>query len=288
MDAKTIGELAAKYHATFLLSTPTFCVTYLRQCTREQFASLRYPVVGAEKLRPALAQAFYEKFGVRTLEGYGCTEMGPVVAVNTVDVPTSDPPQIGSRAGTVGRAIPGLLVRVVNPETFEPVPEGEEGLLLLNGPARMAGYLDDPRRTAEALHDGYYITGDIGRVDEDGFIYILDRIARMSKIGGEMVPHLKVEEALSGVLGESPCCVVGIPDPLRGERLVAMYTSAEVTPAQVYEHLAGNGFPPLWTPKRENYYRVDAIPTLGTGKLDLRKARELAEQKAAEKAHALA
>jgi acyl-[acyl-carrier-protein]-phospholipid O-acyltransferase/long-chain-fatty-acid--[acyl-carrier-protein] ligase len=81
---------------------------------------------------------------------------------------------------------------------------------------------------------------------------------------------------------------VGIPDPLRGERLVAMYTSAEVTPAQVYEHLAGNGFPPLWTPKRENYYRVDAIPTLGTGKLDLRKARELAEQKAAEKAHALA
>ena len=288
MDAKTIGELAAKYHATFLLSTPTFAVTYLRQCTKEQFASLRYPVVGAEKLRPALARAFYEKFGVRTLEGYGCTEMGPVVAVNTVDIPTSDPPQIGSRAGTVGRPIPGLLVRVVNPETFEPVPEGEEGLLLLNGPSRMAGYLNDPQRTADALHDGYYITGDIGRVDEDGFIHILDRIARMSKIGGEMVPHLKVEEALAGVFGETPCCVVGIPDPLRGERLVAMYTSAEVTPAQAYEHLAGNGFPPLWTPKRENYYRVEAIPTLGTGKLYLRKARELAEQKATATVHTVA
>ncbi|MGA2185781.1 MAG: acyl-[ACP]--phospholipid O-acyltransferase [Bryobacteraceae bacterium] len=288
MDAKTIGELAAKYRATFLLSTPTFCVTYLRQCTREQFAALRYPVVGAEKLRPALAQAFYEKFGVRPLEGYGCTEMGPVVSVNTVDVPTSEPPQIGTRAETAGRPIPGLVVRIVNPETLEPVPEGEEGLLLVNGPARMAGYLDDPRRTADALHDGYYITGDIARVDEDGFLHILDRIARMSKIGGEMVPHLKVEEALAGVFGDSPCVVVGIPDSLRGERLVAMYTSAEVTPAQAYEHLAGNGFPPLWTPKRENYYRVEAIPTLGTGKLDLRKARELAEQNAAAKAHIVA
>jgi acyl-[acyl-carrier-protein]-phospholipid O-acyltransferase/long-chain-fatty-acid--[acyl-carrier-protein] ligase len=288
MDAKTIGELAAKYRATFLLSTPTFCATYLRQCTREQFAALRYPIVGAEKLRAELAAAFYEKFGVRPLEGYGCTEMGPVVSVNTVDVLTSDPPQMGTRAGTAGRPIPGVVVRVVNPETFAPVPEGGEGLLLLNGPARMAGYLDDPQRTAAALDDGYYITGDIGRVDQDGFLHILDRIARMSKIGGEMVPHLKVEEALAGVFGDSPCVVVGIPDAVRGERLVAMYTSAEVTPAEACEHLVSQGFPPLWSPKRENYYRVDAIPTLGSGKLDLRRARELAAQKAAEKRQTVA
>jgi acyl-[acyl-carrier-protein]-phospholipid O-acyltransferase/long-chain-fatty-acid--[acyl-carrier-protein] ligase len=206
--------------------------------------------------------------------------MGPVVSVNTPDVLTCKPPQIGTRAGTVGRPIPGVMVRVVNPETFEPVADGGEGLLLVNGPSRMAGYFDDPQRTAAALHDGYYITGDIGRVDDDGFVHILDRIARMSKIGGEMVPHLKVEEALAGVFGDSPFVVVGIPDAQRGERLVVMYTSADVTPAQAYDHLAGNGFPPLWIPKRENYYRVDAIPTLATGKLDLRKARELAEQNA--------
>jgi acyl-[acyl-carrier-protein]-phospholipid O-acyltransferase/long-chain-fatty-acid--[acyl-carrier-protein] ligase len=281
IEAKAIGELAAKYRATFLLSTPTFCATYIRQCTREQFAALRYPIVGAEKLRPELAQAFYEKFGVRPLDGYGCTEMGPVVSVNTIDVLTSEPPQIGTRAETVGRPIPGVVARIVNPETFEPVAEGGEGLLLVNGPARMAGYLADPQKTGAALHDGYYITGDIATIDEDGFLRIVDRIARMSKIGGEMVPHLKVEEALAGVLGDSPCVVVGVPDPMRGERLVAMYTSPDVTPAQAYEHLAGNGFPSLWTPKRENYYRVDAIPTLGSGKLDLGKARRLAEQKAA-------
>jgi len=281
MDAKTIGEMAAKHHVTFLLSTPTFCVTYLRQCTREQFSSLRYALVGAEKLRPALADAFLEKFGIRPLEGYGCTEMGPVISVNTADVLTSEPPQIGTRAGTAGRPLPGVVLRIVNPETFEPMPEGEEGLLLVNGPSRMIGYLDDPQRTAAALRDGFYVTGDIAKIDEDGFIHILDRIARMSKIGGEMVPHLKVEEALSEILGDSPCVVVGIPDSQRGERLVAMYTSPEVTPAQAYEHLASNGFPSLWIPKRENYYRVDAIPTLGTGKLDLRKARELAEQNAA-------
>jgi acyl-[acyl-carrier-protein]-phospholipid O-acyltransferase/long-chain-fatty-acid--[acyl-carrier-protein] ligase len=280
MDGKTIGEMAAKYRATFLLATPTFCANYMRQCTREQFATLRYPILGAEKLRPELAQAFHDKFGVRPLEGYGCTEMGPVVSVNTPDVLTCKPPQIGTHAGTVGRPIPGVIVRVVNTETFEPVGEGEEGLLLVNGPSRMAGYYDDPQRTAAALHDGYYITGDIGRVDEDGFVHILDRIARMSKIGGEMVPHLKVEEALSGVFADSQYVVVGIPDALRGERLVVMYTAQDVTPAQAYEHLAGNGFPPLWTPKRENYYRVDAIPTLATGKLDLRKARELAEENA--------
>ncbi len=280
MDAKTIGELATKHHVTFLLSTPTFCVTYLRQCTREQFSSLRYALVGAEKLRPALAESFFEKFGIHPMEGYGCTEMGPVVSVNTPDVLTAQPPQIGTRAGTAGRPLPGVLARIVNPDTFEPVAEGEEGLLLVNGPSRMLGYLDDPQRTAAALRDGYYITGDIAKMDEDGFLHILDRVARMSKIGGEMVPHLKVEEALSGVFGDSPCVVVGIPDALRGERLVAMFTSSDVTPAQAYEHLASNGFPPLWIPKRENYYRVDAIPTLGTGKLDLRKARELAEQNA--------
>jgi acyl-[acyl-carrier-protein]-phospholipid O-acyltransferase / long-chain-fatty-acid--[acyl-carrier-protein] ligase len=287
-DAKTIGELAAKHQVTFLLSTPTFCVSYVRQCAREQFATLRYTMVGAEKLRPALAQAFYEKFGVHPLEGYGCTEMGPVVSVNTPDVLAIAPPQLGTCAESVGRPIPGVVVRIVNPETFEPVSEGEEGLLLVNGPARMSGYLDDAQRTAAVLRDGYYVTGDIAKVDEDGFLHILDRIARMSKIGGEMVPHLKVEEALAGVLGDSSCVVVGIPDPLRGERLVALYTSAEVTAAQAYEHLASNGFPPLWTPKRENYYRVDAIPTLGTGKLDLRKARELAEQNVAAKARTIA
>jgi len=281
LDAKTIGELAGQHKATFLLSTPTFYGTYLRQCTPQQFATLRFPIVGAEKLRPALASAFREKFGVALLEGYGCTEMGPVVSVNTRDVAGAEPPQTGTRQNSSGRPLPGVLIRVVSPETFTPVPPGEEGLLLVDGPGRMQGYLDDPERTARALSDRYYITGDIACVDEDGFLHILDRISRMSKIGGEMVPHLKVEEALAGIFGETPCIVVGVPDEMRGERLVALYTSPDVTPAQAAEHLSASGFPPLWSPRRENYYRVDAIPTLGTGKLDLRRARELAEKQVA-------
>jgi acyl-[acyl-carrier-protein]-phospholipid O-acyltransferase/long-chain-fatty-acid--[acyl-carrier-protein] ligase len=287
MDGKTIGELAAKYRATFLLSTPTFCASYPRQCAPEQFSALRYVLVGAEKLRPALAEAFRDRFGVALLEGYGCTEMGPVVAVNTVDVANSHPPQIGARPGSVGRPIPGVSIRIVNPDTMERLPAGATGLLLVNGPGRMAGYLDEPARTAEALAGGFYNTGDIARLDEDGFLYIVDRVSRMSKIAGEMVPHLKVEEALSTVLGNTPCVVVGIPDEKRGERLVALYTSADVAPRQAFERLSANGLPALWIPKRENFYRVDAIPTLGTGKLDLRRARAIAREKAEAQAEGL-
>ncbi len=278
MDGKTIGELASKHRATFLLSTPTFCAAYLRQCAAEQFSALRYVLAGAEKLRPALAEAFREKFGIAPLEGYGCTEMGPVVAVNTVDIVDGTPPQIGNRPGSAGRPIPGVSIRIVNPDTMERMPEGEPGLLLVNGPGRMAGYLDDPERTDAALAGGYYNTGDIARMDSDGFLYIVDRVSRMSKIGGEMVPQLRVEEALSAVLGNTPCVVVGIPDEKRGERLVALYTSPDVAPLDAFERLSADGLPPLWIPKRENFYRVDAIPTLGTGKLDLRRARAMAEQ----------
>lgn len=276
MDAKTIGELAAGHRATLLLSTPTFCLSYLRKCTREQFSTLRFVLVGAEKLRAPLAEAFYEKFGVMPLEGYGCTEMGPVVAVNALDIPGCRPPQIGNRPGSVGRPIPGVAVRIVDPGTMEPLPAGSEGLLLVSGPSRMAGYLGDPARTREVLHDGFYVTGDIARLDEDGFLHIVDRLSRFSKIAGEMVPHVKVEEALSPVLNHTPCVVVGIPDDHRGERLAVLYTREDATPTQLVESLRATELPPLWIPKRENIYRVEAIPTLGTGKTDLRRARTIA------------
>ena len=146
-DAKTIGELAGEHHPTLFLSTPTFCLSYLRKCTREQFATSGYLLVGAEKLRPALAQAFDEKFGIALLEGYGCTEMGPVVSVNL----RRHAHRNRQSAGAWAVPMPGVAVRIVDPETFEPVAEGEKGLLLVNGPSRMLGYLDEPQRTAAAL-----------------------------------------------------------------------------------------------------------------------------------------
>jgi acyl-[acyl-carrier-protein]-phospholipid O-acyltransferase/long-chain-fatty-acid--[acyl-carrier-protein] ligase len=278
-DAKTIGELAEKYGATFLLSTPTFAATYARKCTREQFAKIRYVLVGAEKLRAAVAQQFEEKFGIRMHEGYGCTEMAPVVSVNGPDYISDDPDQssqYGFKAESVGRPLPGVSLRFVDPATMEPVPYGEEGLLLVKGPSRMRGYLNQPERTASVLIDGFYNTGDMARLDEDGFLHITGRLSRFSKIGGEMVPHLKVEESLQQILGDASCLVLGIPDSQRGERLIVLHTAASVTPAAMIEHLNAAGLPALWIPKPNQFFLVDAIPTLGTGKTDLRKSTDLA------------
>jgi acyl-[acyl-carrier-protein]-phospholipid O-acyltransferase/long-chain-fatty-acid--[acyl-carrier-protein] ligase len=274
-DAKTIGELAAAHQPSFFLSTPTFCLQYARKCTREQFSSFKYVLVGAEKLRESVAEEFRNKFGIAPLAGYGCTEVGPGVAVNTPDVLNGSVPQQGSRRGSVGRPLPGVAVRVVDPETFQPLPPGAQGMILVNGSSRMVGYHGAPEKTAQVLRDGYYVTGDLGYLDEDGFLYITDRLARFSKIGGEMVPHLKIEDALGDALRNTPCFVTGVPDDRRGERLGVLYTLPEVTPTQLVHHLNERDFPSLWIPKRENFYLVDEIPILGSGKVDLAKARAL-------------
>ena len=226
-DAKVIGELIHKYNGTFLLSTPTFCGTYMRKCTREQFASLRFVVVGAEKLREPLRKEFEETFGIDLLQGYGMTEMSPVVAVNTPGYREGKEIQIGTKHGTVGLPIPGVAVRIVDPETKEPLPPGQEGLLLVKGPNRMLGYLNQPERTAQVFEDGWYITGDMAKVDEDGFLAITDRLSRFSKVGGEMVPHLLVEDLISKACGDAPCAVTGLPDERKGERLAVLYTRSD-------------------------------------------------------------
>jgi acyl-[acyl-carrier-protein]-phospholipid O-acyltransferase/long-chain-fatty-acid--[acyl-carrier-protein] ligase len=276
-DAKTIGEMAAKYGATLLVSTPTFCAAYVRKCQREQFAKLRLAIVGAERLREPIASAFKEKFGVDLIEGYGCTEMAPVVAVNVPDAAGT-----GSRAGTVGRPLPGISVKVVDPETGDGPLVGKEGLLLVTGPNQMRGYLGEPELTREALRDGWYVTGDIATVDEAGFIRITDRLSRFSKIAGEMVPHMKIEERLQALLDEPHTCVVtAVPDAVKGERLVALYTDPALAAQKVWEQLANSDLPRLWIPKREDLHVVEAIPTLGTGKVDLRAVRQVAADRSA-------
>lgn len=284
-DAKTIGELSQKYGATFLLSTPTFASTYARKCSKEQFSKIRYVLVGAEKLRPAVAQQFEEKFGIRMHEGYGCTEMAPVVSVNGPDFISDDPAQnnqIGFKGESVGRPLPGVSLRFVDPATLEPVPFGQEGMLLVKGPSRMRGYLKQPDRTAKALVDGYYNTGDMARLDDEGFLFITGRLSRFSKIGGEMVPHLKVEECLQEIMDEATCLVIGVPDAQRGERLVVLHTSKTLTPAAMVEHLNNADLPALWIPKPNQFFAVESIPTLGTGKTDLRKSTDLAVELAAQ------
>jgi acyl-[acyl-carrier-protein]-phospholipid O-acyltransferase / long-chain-fatty-acid--[acyl-carrier-protein] ligase len=268
MDAKGVGGLVAKYRGTLLLSTPTFCSAYVRKCSREEFSTIRYVLVGAEKLRETVAETFREKFGIEPLEGYGCTEMSPVIAVNLPD---------GFKRGAVGHPIPGVAAKIVDPETFEPLPPNREGLLLVKGANRMIGYLAQPQRTAEVFRNGWYCTGDIATLDDEGFLRITDRLARFSKIAGEMVPHLKVEEAIAAAGAQS--CVTSIADERRGERLVALYVHAEMEPGELWRRLAETDLPKLWLPKREDLHRVESIPQLGTGKVDLRAARSIANER---------
>jgi acyl-[acyl-carrier-protein]-phospholipid O-acyltransferase / long-chain-fatty-acid--[acyl-carrier-protein] ligase len=281
-DAKTVGELTRTYRGTMLISTLTFCQTYARRCTAEQFASLKYVIVGAEKLRAPLAAAFREQYGIELLEGYGCTEMSPVIAVNRPDVGDGAVRQVGTKSGSVGHPIPGVAVRVVDQTTGEGPIHGRSGLLLVKGPNLMQGYLGQPARTADVIRDGWYSTGDIGMVDEDGFIFITDRLSRFSKIGGEMVPHVKVEDTINDLLGETCSAVTAIPDAAKGERLVAFYVRPNVTPESLWERLCQADLPRLWLPRRDALIAIDAIPTLGTGKVDLQALKRLALQRAAD------
>jgi acyl-[acyl-carrier-protein]-phospholipid O-acyltransferase / long-chain-fatty-acid--[acyl-carrier-protein] ligase len=282
MDAKTIGELAAQYKATIMISTPTFCSSYVRKCDREQFQSLRFAIVGAERLRESVATSFKDKFGIDLLEGYGCTEMAPVVAVNVPDVQDGRERHRGTRIGTVGHPLPGVAAMIVDSNTGEGPVFDREGLLLVKGPNRMLGYLGDPDKTAEVLRDGWYVTGDIATIDESGFIQITDRLSRFSKIAGEMVPHMRIEEQIQSLLHDHFSAVVtSVPDQTKGERLVGFYTDPDMTPAALWERLCQTELPRLWLPKREDLHFVELVPTLGTGKVDLRAVRQLALDQAA-------
>lgn len=278
LDARVIGALVEQYDVTFLLSTPTFLQAYLRRSSPEQFGSLAYVLVGAEKLPERVAQAFEDTFGIRPLEGYGATECSPVVAVNAPDFRASGFRQVGQKRGRIGHPLPGVSVRIVDPESFTPLGMNQPGLLLVRGPNVMLGYLGRPEKTAEVLRDGWYVTGDIASQDEDGFLTITDRLSRFSKIGGEMVPHGKIEERLQELAGatEQVFAVSSVPDEKKGERLIVLHTLPEEKLKECLEKLPSSGLPNLWIPRANQFFHVDALPYLGTGKLDLRRVRDLA------------
>jgi acyl-[acyl-carrier-protein]-phospholipid O-acyltransferase/long-chain-fatty-acid--[acyl-carrier-protein] ligase len=280
LDAKAIGPLINRYSLTFLLATPTFLQLYMRGCSPEDLGSLRVVMTAAEKLPERLASAFEEQFGIRPLEGYGCTECSPTVSVNTHDFRAAGFRQIGAKRGKIGHPLPGISVRIVDPQTSAPLPMGQAGLLLVRGPNIMQGYLGRPDKTAEVLCDGWYVTGDIAAIDEDGFLQITDRLSRFSKIGGEMVPHIKIEEKLHELAGatEQTFIVAGVPDEKKGERLVVLHKLSPEQLKPCLEKLAQCDLPNLWKPRADQFFHIDALPYLGTGKLDLRKAREIATQ----------
>ena len=280
LDLTAISEMVRNYRVTFLLATPTFLQAYMRRCLPEDFGSLQYVLVGAEKLPERMALAFEERFGIKPLEGYGCTECAPVVAVNTRDFRAPGFRQVGAKRGKIGHPLPGVSVRIADPETLAPLGVGQPGVLLVRGPNVMQGYLGRPDKSAAVLRDGWYTTGDIATIDEDGFLTITDRLSRFSKIGGEMVPHIKVEEKLHELAGlnEQAFVVAGVPDDRKGERLVVLHTLPTEKLQECLEKLPQMDLPNLWVPRANQFFHVDALPHLGTGKLDLRRIRDLALQ----------
>lgn len=285
LDARVVGEQAEKHGATILFGTPTFLRGYIKRCDKEQFKTLDLVVVGAEKMPVDLAGQFKEKFGVQPSEGYGTTETSGPSCVNVADHRSGMVDQKGTKLGTVGRPMPGIVVRAVDPTTKTPLPDGTEGLICIKGSNIMVGYLNQPEKTAELINDGWYETGDMGFVDDEGFVHITGRISRFSKIGGEMVPHLKVEELLIRIVEESsegdggiPLAVTAVPDPKKGERLVVLHRPLAKPVRQVIDELAAMGIPTLWIPSHDGFVEVGDIPVLGTGKLDLKGIKDLAIQ----------
>jgi acyl-[acyl-carrier-protein]-phospholipid O-acyltransferase/long-chain-fatty-acid--[acyl-carrier-protein] ligase len=285
-DAQVVGKLAREHHATILMATPTFLRIYTRRTPSEDFSTLEAVFGAAEKLPKEVCDAFEKKFGVRPSEAYGATELSPLVTAN---VPPSRhvpgrPPD--AREGTVGQPILGSRAKITDREGDRELPIGQEGLLWISGPNVMQGYLDRPDLTAKVIKDGWYCTGDVAVIDREGFITITGRESRFSKIGGEMVPHLTIEEAVNAELGaadgELLAVVTAVPDRAKGERLIVLHLPTSHEPRDIVKRLAQRGLPNLWIPSADSFSAIDEVPVLGSGKLDLKRLGDIARERFAE------
>jgi len=281
-DGFGIGKMAAKYEATMLFATATFFRLYTRNKKLHplMFSHLRMVIAGAEKLPLEIREAFKAKFGLDIYEGYGATETTPVASINIPDVLMQDSwkPQIGHKVGTVGLPVPGSSFKIVDPESFEALATGEEGMILIGGTQIMKGYIGDPEKTASVIKelDGirWYITGDKGRLDEDGFLTIVDRYSRFAKVAGEMVSLGLVESEIVKFLGENDqIAISALPDAKKGEKLVLLL-EGEMELDALKEQIKAIEMNPLFVPSE--YYKVEELPKLGTGKADFKGAKKLA------------
>jgi len=281
LDTRKIIDAIRDERATVLIGAPTFIRPVLKKAEPGELRTLDLVVTGAEKLPEDLSRSFRENFHLEIMQGYGLTETTPAANINQPDPPvvtSTNEAQAGQRLGSVGRMMPGMTARIVDPETGRDLPLTETGVVLFRGANVFEGYLNDPEKTKAAFRDGWFVTGDLGRFDHDGFLFIEGRLSRFSKIGGEMVPHGTIEQKIVQAFDldqtEAPrAFVVGVPDAAKGEALVLLTTQAIATD-ELRTRLLDLGVPNLWVPKIIK--RVDKIPMLGTGKTDLKRCRELA------------
>jgi len=280
--AKEVGELCRTYRCTLMGATATFLRFYLRRCQPDDFKTMRLLVCGAEKLPPALVEDFRAKFGVTPLEGYGCTELSPVVGADMPEKFVNNVRQVRTKIGTVGQPLPGVAIRVVDPETGKQQPFGDkgEGMVRVTGPNVMKGYLGREDLTRKKVRDGWYETGDLGWLDDEGFLTLTGRLEAFAKIGGEMVPLEKLDEMLHHILGTTDrmLALTPVPDPKRGESVVVLHKPLPdgMTVKTLLKKLRETGVPNLWLPDERDCFEVSEFPVLGSGKLDLRRLKETA------------
>ena len=261
---------------TAIIGSPTFFRAYLKHASPEDMKTLRAAIAGAEKTPEGFHEMWNEKFGDTYREGYGLTEASPVVGVN---LPERNYGYFstGSRRGSIGKLFPGMQAKILDADTFEELSFGAQGLLAMRGPNVFDGYLDNESATGEVLRDGWLVTGDLSRIDADGFLYIDGRLSRFSKIGGEMVPHATVEAALNkelNLIGDVPQIAISSRlDEGKGEALVLL-SAADITLAQAKDALRKAGVSNLWQPKY--LVRIPEIPLLPSGKLNLKRLARLA------------
>ncbi|WP_051299020.1 acyl-[ACP]--phospholipid O-acyltransferase [Marinobacterium litorale] len=279
-DAVNIGKCVARWRVSLLCATSTFLRLYARQSRLlpSMFEPLRLVVAGAERLSPRVREQFEGRFNKRILEGYGCTETTPVASVNLPDYLDTRfwTVQVGNKTGSVGMALPGSCFRVADPDSFDTLPTGEPGMVLIGGAQIMQGYLDDPQRTESVIlhRDGlrWYVTGDKGYLDEEGFLTLIDRYSRFVKIGGEMVSLGAVESQAQEVL-DRPLIATSVADERKGEQVVLLVEGDEGEEG-LREQLRASGMSPLMLPAR--VFVQSQLPFLGSGKPDLYRARIMA------------
>jgi acyl-[acyl-carrier-protein]-phospholipid O-acyltransferase/long-chain-fatty-acid--[acyl-carrier-protein] ligase len=284
LECDQIEQLCAEQGVSIVIGTPTFMLAWVRRIAPSAMRRLRWACAGAEKMRPKLASMFESRFGLRPMEGYGTTECSPVVSANVPDVEVDGVCQRGCKEGSAGKPVPNVICRVVDQDTGLPVPIGQPGLLLVRGPSVMLGYLGNATKTSEVLKDGWYNTGDIAMIDEEGFVTITDRLSRFSKIGGEMVSHTAVEDAIKKAAGAAlntsslGLAVTGLPDEKKGEKLVVLYEQSSMQVDSIQAMVLAADMPNLWKPAKDNWIPIEEIPVLGTGKLDLARLKLLAKE----------
>lgn len=288
LEGRVVGRLIKEHGATILLGTPTFLRAYMQRLTPGDLESLEFAATGSERLPNELEDAFEAKFGIRPFQGYGATELGPIVSANVPAIRSLNPDEVTLREGTVGKPARGVRVQVRDPQTGAVLGPGERGLLWVTGPHPMLGYLNDPEQTRKVLVDGWYNMGDIVTMDEDGFITIVGRASRFAKIGGEQVPFAAVEEALLPLVGSSDdgmprAAVTAVPNESTGERLVVIHTELDKTPSELTKVLAAAGLPRLFIPSPADFHQIDVMPAVGLGKVDLPAIDQIARQVASER-----